>query len=94
MGYQIDENGYGWRVGRPPFFGTRLDLLRLFAVALIAKIQRPHIDRKRRLGSHPRRARPGVPGSRLKRYAGAMSYDGWKAEQAAKRAARRIANGS
>ena len=94
MGYQIDDQGYGWRVERQPFFGTRLDLLRLYAAALLMKVRHPHIDRKRRLGSHPRRARPGVPGSRLKRYDGPMSYDGWKAEEAAKRAARRIANGS
>ena len=93
--YTIDELGYGWRQTLPPpFFGTYRELLQLFAAALLAKSYRPRIDRKRRLGSHPRRARPGVPGSRLKRYAGPMSYDGWKAKEAAKRAARRIANGS
>ena len=88
--YTIDENGYGWRqVLPPPFFGTYRELLQLFAVALMAKIYRPHVDRKRRLGSHPRRPKRGVPGSRLKRYAGPMSYDAWKAEEAAKRAAKR-----
>ena len=94
MGYQIDENGYGWRVGRPPFFGTRLDLLRLYAAALLIKVRHPHIDRKRRKGSHPRRARPGVPGSNWKQAYGPGSYAEWKAGEAAKRAARRSANGS
>lgn len=88
--YTIDELGYGWRQTLPPpFFGTYRELLQLFAAALLAKIYRPHIDRKRRLGSHPRRARPGVPGSNWKTAYSPGSYAEWKAGEAAKRAARR-----
>ena len=93
--YCIDENGYGWRPRPAPFFGTRLDLLRLFAIALMARIQAglPRGSAPRRTGHRvvfPKGTtkRHGAPGSRRKRYVGSMSYDAWKAEQAAERAAK------
>jgi len=77
------------------------DLLRVFAAALLAKFKAGPTP-KRRLGSHAYRMQPGarhnvrrainlhgIQGSRRARYVGPNSYDSWKAELAAARAAKR-----
>lgn len=66
--YKIDADGFGWRPRPAPFFGTRVHLLQLFYIAVLAKMRRGTRERKRRLGT--RMGGPIRPaGSKLKRAA-------------------------